>query len=52
MRLAIFGAGGHGKVVYEAALTAGYTDIVFFDAAWPERLTHMGAPIVGDENGL
>jgi len=52
MRLAIFGAGGHGKVVYEAALTAGYTDIVFYDVAWPKRSVHMGAAIVGDEDAL
>tara|TARA_B100000795_G_C22678346_1_gene390749 strand:- start:111 stop:731 length:621 start_codon:yes stop_codon:yes gene_type:complete len=30
-RLAIFGAGGHGKVVAEIAQLCGWTDIVFFD---------------------
>lgn len=35
-RLAIFGAGGHGRVVADAAIVSGYTDVVFFDDAWPE----------------
>jgi len=30
-RLAVVGAGGHGKVVADAALCAGWQDIVFFD---------------------
>jgi sugar O-acyltransferase (sialic acid O-acetyltransferase NeuD family) len=35
-RLAILGAGGHGKVVADAALLAGWQSIIFFDDAWPE----------------
>jgi sugar O-acyltransferase (sialic acid O-acetyltransferase NeuD family) len=35
MRLAILGASGHGKVVADMALLLGYTDVVFFDDAWP-----------------
>lgn len=34
-RLALFGAGGHGKVVADAALLSGWTSIDFFDDAWP-----------------
>ncbi|WP_416695915.1 acetyltransferase [Candidatus Pseudothioglobus sp. Uisw_050_01] len=30
-RLAIFGAGGHGKVVAEIAQLSGWSDIIFFD---------------------
>ncbi len=36
--LLIIGAGGHGKVVADAALEAGLWDeIVFLDDAWPEK---------------
>lgn len=35
MRLAILGASGHGKVVADAASLSGWTEIVFFDDAWP-----------------
>lgn len=34
-RLAILGASGHGKVVADAAESAGWTHIDFFDDAWP-----------------
>jgi sugar O-acyltransferase (sialic acid O-acetyltransferase NeuD family) len=33
--LAILGAGGHGKVVADAAICAGWQDVVFFDEAYP-----------------
>jgi sugar O-acyltransferase (sialic acid O-acetyltransferase NeuD family) len=33
--LAIFGAGGHGKVVADAAQCMGWKKIVFFDDRWP-----------------
>ncbi|CEK10245.1 acetyltransferase [Legionella hackeliae] len=33
--LAILGAGGHGKVVADAALCSGWTEISFFDDRWP-----------------
>lgn len=35
--LLIIGAGGHGKVVADTALAAGYSDIAFLDDAWPEK---------------
>lgn len=34
-RLAILGASGHGKVVADAAIAAGWGEIRFFDDAWP-----------------
>lgn len=35
-RLAIIGAGGHGRVVAEAALLAGWSEITFYDDHWPK----------------
>lgn len=35
-RLAILGASGHGKVVADAAIAAGWDEVVFFDDAWPK----------------
>jgi sugar O-acyltransferase (sialic acid O-acetyltransferase NeuD family) len=35
-RLAILGGGGHGKVVADAALLAGWASVSFFDDAWPD----------------
>lgn len=35
MRLAILGASGHGKVVADAASLSDWSEIVFFDDAWP-----------------
>jgi len=34
-RLAILGASGHGKVVADAALAAGWQVVTFYDDAWP-----------------
>ncbi len=34
-RLAILGASGHGRVVADAALAAGWQAVVFYDDAWP-----------------
>jgi len=34
-RLAILGASGHGKVVADAATAGGWSEIKFFDDAWP-----------------
>lgn len=46
-RLAIFGAGGHGQVIADAALTNGWEDIVFFDDAWPGLKEAGQWPVVG-----
>lgn len=35
MQLAILGASGHGKVIADSALAAGWRQVVFFDDAWP-----------------
>lgn len=45
-RLGLIGAGGHGKVVADTALAAGWSDIVFFDRTWPERRENGSWPIV------
>lgn len=45
-RLAIIGAGGHGKVVADTAEACGYTQIVFLDRIWPERGENGRWPIV------
>lgn len=34
--MAILGASGHGKVVADAALRAGWKEITFFDDSWPQ----------------
>ena len=52
MRLAILGASGHGKVIADTALQAGWTEVVFFDDAWPERTTNGAWAVVGDTNSL
>ena len=39
-RLAILGASGHGRVVADAALLAGWNEVVFFDDAWPQAETN------------
>lgn len=46
-RLAILGASGHGKVVAEAAEAGGWTEIVFFDDAWPSCVANGVWPVVG-----
>ncbi len=45
--LQIIGAGGHGKVVAETAEACGYSDIRFFDTAWPKRASNGRWSIVG-----
>lgn len=52
MKLAILGASGHGKVVADTALQAGWHEVVFFDDAWPER-SHNGCwSVIGDTQAL
>jgi sugar O-acyltransferase (sialic acid O-acetyltransferase NeuD family) len=47
-KLAIIGAGGHGKVVADAALTMeAWHEIIFFDDAVPAKKYCLGFPIVG-----
>ncbi|WP_133493117.1 acetyltransferase [Alcanivorax sp. 24] len=47
-RLAILGASGHGKVVADAALCAGWDEVCFFDDAWPGLERNDEWPVVGD----
>ena len=51
-QLALLGASGHGKVVADAALAAGWKSVVFFDDAWPGVLTNGHWPVVGDTANL
>jgi sugar O-acyltransferase (sialic acid O-acetyltransferase NeuD family) len=50
--LAILGASGHGKVVADVALCAGWQRVVFFDDAWPERRHNGEWPIAGHSGHL
>ena len=52
-RLAILGASGHGKVVAEAAfLSKNWTDIVFFDDAYPSINMLESWSVVGNTQDL
>lgn len=51
-RLALLGASGHGKVVADAALAAGWQSVVFFDDAWPRVTANGRWPVVGDSGSL
>jgi sugar O-acyltransferase (sialic acid O-acetyltransferase NeuD family) len=52
-RLVIIGAGGHGKVVVDTALSiAAYNEVVFVDARFPELSEHFGFPVVGDDSAI
>jgi sugar O-acyltransferase (sialic acid O-acetyltransferase NeuD family) len=46
-QLAVLGASGHGKVVSDAALLAGWESVVFFDDAWPTVSAIGPWPVVG-----
>lgn len=51
--LAILGAGGHGKVVADAALCSGcWDDIVFYDNKWPEVTLNGVWKIVGNTDAF
>ena len=52
MRLAILGASGHGKVVADTAVSAGWTEVVFFDDAWPNVTRNGIWPVVGSTRDL
>ncbi|WP_397473715.1 acetyltransferase [Pusillimonas sp.] len=41
-RLAIVGAGGHGRVIADAAQCSGWTSTEFYDDAWPRTAIHNG----------
>lgn len=52
MTLAILGASGHGKVVADTALAAGWEDVVFFDDAWPGLANNGCWSVIGDTGAL
>ena len=47
-KLALLGGGGHGKVVADTALSAGWAEVVFFDDAWPGVTRNGHWPVVGN----
>ncbi|KJJ99495.1 acetyltransferase [Burkholderiaceae bacterium 26] len=51
-RLALLGASGHGKVVADAAIAAGWQEVEFFDDAWPNVEQNGHWPVVGDTAAL
>lgn len=51
-RLALLGASGHGKVVADTALEAGWDEVVFFDDAWPQRFNNGCWPVEGTNSDL
>lgn len=51
-RLALLGASGHGKVVADAALSAGWSHVDFFDDSSRENLQNFRWLVVGDSIAL
>lgn len=51
-RLAIFGAGGHGKVVAETALASGWGGVDFYDDACPDEKFTAGHVVLGNFEDL
>lgn len=51
-RLAILGASGHGRVVAESAIAAGWEEVLFFDDAWPSEQTVGRVALTGDTHAL
>ncbi len=51
-KLALLGAGGHGKVVADTAQLSGWENIIFFDDSYPERLINGAWPIHGNAQDL
>ena len=45
--LALLGASGHGRVVADAALLAGWASVHFFDDAWPMRASAGPWSVIG-----
>lgn len=52
MQLAILGASGHGKVVADAAIAAGWHEVVFFDDRWPAFADIGPWKVAGDTERL
>ncbi|MFD1747276.1 acetyltransferase [Rhizobium helianthi] len=50
--LAIVGAGGHGRVIADAALECGWGEVVFFDDRFPQLLSTLQWPVLGSLEDL
>jgi len=50
--LAIYGAGGHGRVVADTASVLGWQEIFFYDESWPEHQKNSIWPVVGNYENL
>ena len=51
-RLIVYGAGGHGKVVAEAAELAGWKRVVFVDDRWPDISAVGPWPVIGKGDSI
>jgi len=51
-KLAIYGAGGHGRVVADTASLLGWQEIVFYDESWPIHQKNSIWPVVGNCKNL
>jgi sugar O-acyltransferase (sialic acid O-acetyltransferase NeuD family) len=51
-KLAIYGAGGHGRVVADTASMLGWQEIVFYDDSWPQHQKNSIWPVVGNYENL
>ena len=51
-KLAIYGAGGHGRVVADTAIILGWQEIFFYDDSWPQHQTNSIWPVVGNFKNL
>jgi sugar O-acyltransferase (sialic acid O-acetyltransferase NeuD family) len=51
-KLAIYGAGGHGRVVADTASMLDWNEIIFFDDSWPQHQNNSTWPIVGNYENL
>lgn len=51
-KIAIYGSGGHGKVVAEIIELSGDNEVYFFDELWPSVLKHEHWPLIGNLDTL
>ena len=51
-KLAIYGAGGHGRVVADTASMLGWQEIVFYDESWFKQQKNSIWPVVGNYENL
>lgn len=51
-KLAIYGAGGHGRVVADTASMLGWQEIVFYDESWPQHQKNSIWLVLGNYENL